>query len=195
MITRLELFEKLAQPDENGHSRVVLRSEFVGEYASLYTRNGCDWGRGDKFPYKLDKKTGPNSRKIISYQCIGFNNVSDKSIRNDIINKIKKKRCLLLGTKINTEVDHKNRRYNDPRVNNKKTQKSTDFQPLGQAANKAKRQFCKDCKKTNKRFDAKILGFKQSFSQGGEDYLDSVDGCIGCFWYDVKDFREKIGFF
>ena len=93
------------------------------------------------------------------------------------------------------EADHKNGRYNNPRVNNKKTQKLTDFQPLGQAANKTKRQFCKDCKKTNKRFDAKILGFKQSFSQGGEEYLESVDGCVGCFWYDVKDFRTKIGFF
>ncbi len=191
MITKLELFKKLAQPDENGFSRVVLRSEFVGEYEPLYTTNGLSWGRQDTFPYllKLERSGG----RIISYQCIGFNNVPDKSIRNDIIKKIKKERCPLLGTK-KPEVDHKNGRYNNQRVNNKKTQKLSDFQPLGQAANKAKRQFCKNCRKTNKRFDAKILGFKESFSQGGENYLESEDGCAGCFWYDVKDFREKVGF-
>tara|TARA_X000000950_G_scaffold30069_1_gene32529 strand:+ start:33 stop:611 length:579 start_codon:yes stop_codon:yes gene_type:complete len=192
MKTKLELFKKLAQPNNDGFSRVVYRSEFVGEFEPLYTTNGLSWGRQDVFPWRL--KLERSGGKIISYQCIGFNNISDKSISNEIVKFIKKERCLLLGTR-KPEADHKNGRYNNPRVNNKKTQKLSDFQALGQAANKAKRQFCKDCKKTNKRFDAKILGFKQSFSQGGEEYLESVDGCVGCFWYDVKDFRAKVGFF
>jgi hypothetical protein len=192
MKTKLELFKKLAQPNNDGFSRVVYRSEFVREFKPLYTTNGLSWGRKDRFPWRL--KLERSRGRIISYQCIGFSNISDKTIRNEIVKFIKKERCLLLGTR-KPEADHKNGRYNNPRVNNKKTQKLTDFQPLGQAANKAKRQFCKDCKKTNKRFDAKILGFKQSFSRGGEEYLESVDGCIGCFWYDVKDFRTKVGFF
>ena len=192
MKTKLELFKKLAQPNNVGFSRVVYRSEFIGEFEPLYTTNGLSWGRQDTFPWRL--KLERSGGRIISYQCIGFNNISDRSIRNEIVKFIKKERCLLLGTR-KPEADHKNGRYNNPRVNNKKTQKLTDFQPLGQAANKAKRQFCKDCKKTNKRLDAKILGFKQSFSKGGEEYLESVDGCVGCFWYDVKDFRAKIGFF
>ena len=192
MKTKLELFKKLAQPNNDGFSRVVYRSEFVGEFEPLYTTNGLSWGRQDVFPWRL--KLERSGGKIISYQCIGFNNISDKSISNEIVKFIKKERCLLLGTR-KPEADHKNGRYNNPRVNNKKTQKLRDFQALGQAANKAKRQFCKDCKKTNKRFDAKILGFKQSFSQGGEEYLESVDGCVGYFWYDVKDFRAKVGFF
>ena len=192
MKTKLELFKKLAQPNNDGFSRVVYRSEFVGEFEPLYTTNGLSWGRQDRFPWRLKLKR--SSGRIISYQCIGFSNISDKTIRNEIVKFIKKERCLLLGTR-KPEADHKNGRYNNPRVNNKKTQKLTDFQPLGQAAIKAKRQFYKDYRKTDKRFDAKILGFKQSFSQEGEEYLESVDGCIGCFWYDVKDFRTKIGFF
>ena len=188
-MTKLELFKELAKPDSNGMSRVVYRSEFVGKYKSLYTENGLSWGRQDLFPYILaTKKQGG---KIISYQCVGFNNVPDKSIRTEITRVLNKKRCLLLGTS-KAEADHKNGRYNNPRVNNKETQKLGDFQPLGQAANKAKRQACKNCKKTNQRFDAKILGFEKSFSAGGREYLQSPDGCIGCFWYDVRDFQKKI---
>ena len=35
MATKTELFLRLAQPDENGCSRWVDTSEFVGEYAEL----------------------------------------------------------------------------------------------------------------------------------------------------------------
>ena len=188
-MTKLELFKELARPDSNGISRVVHRSEFVGKYKSLYTENGLSWGRQDIFPYILNCKR--EGKKIVSYQCAGFNRVPDKSIRKEIINILNKKKCLLLGTS-KPEADHKNGRYNNPRVNNKTTQKLSDFQPLGQAANKAKRQACKNCKRKNQRFDAKTLGFVKSFSEGGKEYLESPDGCIGCFWYDVRDFQKKI---
>ena len=188
-MTKLELFKELAKPDSNGISRIVYRSEFKGKYKGLYTENGLSWGRQDLFPYILDCKR--EGGRIISYKCVGFNKVPNKSIRKDILNIIKKKRCVLLGTS-RPEADHKNGRYNNSRVNNKITQKLSDFQPLGQAANKAKRQACKICKNTNKRFDAKILGFEKSFSLGEKDYLESPDGCVGCFWYDVRDFQKKI---
>ena len=188
-MTKLDLFKELAKPDINGISRVVHRSEFVGKYKSLYTENGLSWGRQDVFPYIL--KTKKDGVRIISYQCVGFNKVANKSIRKEIIETMNKKKCLLLGTS-KPETDHKNGRYNNPRVNNKKTQKLSDFQPLGQAANKAKRQACKNCKRKNQRFDAKTLGFVKSFSEGGKEYLESPDGCIGCFWYDVRDFQKKI---
>jgi len=40
-----------------------------------------------------------------------------------------------------------------------KTQTLEDFQPLSKAANDAKRQFCKECRRTRKRFDAKLLEY------------------------------------
>ena len=188
-MTKLELFKELAKPDKKGFSRPVLRKEFVGKYKSLYTENGLSWGRQDSFPYLLELKR--EGKKIVSYQCVGFNKVPDKTIKKEIKDSILKKRCLLLGTKY-PEADHKNGRYNNPRVNNKLTQRKDDFQPLGQAANKAKRQICKTCKATNKRFDAKILGFEKSFLFGDSNYLESPDGCIGCFWYDVREFQKNI---
>ena len=188
-MTKLELFKELAKPDANGFSRPVRREEFIGKYKPLYTENGLSWGRQDIFPYLLKLKR--DGGRIVSYQCVGFNKVSDKTIKKEIKDFIAKKKCLLLGTK-NPEADHKNGRYNNPRVNNKLTQRKEDFQPLGQAANKAKRQVCKKCKLTNKRFDAKRLGFEKSFLFGGATYLESPDGCIGCFWYDVREFQKNV---
>ena len=40
-LTKIELFEKLAQPDENGVSRWVSVDEFVGEYQGLRAFKWC----------------------------------------------------------------------------------------------------------------------------------------------------------
>ena len=89
-------------------------------------------------------------------------------------------------------MDHKNGRKNNLRVGQLNNQKLSDFQPLCKTANDAKRQHCKSCKKTNKRFNAKILGFEKSFTTGNIEYLESPDGCVGCFWFDVRDFQKKV---
>ena len=75
---------------------------------------------------------------------------------------------------------------------NIKTQKLEDFQPLSKAANDAKRQFCKECRRTNKRFDAKKLGYPISFYAGNENHMGNEEGCIGCFWYDPLEFRKHL---
>ena len=125
------------------------------------------------------------------YKLYGLNNdTSTNSIRKDIIDIIKGMNCLVLGTS-NPEVDHKNGRKNDKRVMNTKTQKITDFQPLSKAANDAKRQHCKKCKETNIRYDAKNLKYVKSVTVGSLEYETGI-GCIGCYWYDIEDFRHKI---
>ena len=126
-MTKLELFKELAKPDKKGFSKPVLRKEFVGKYKSLYTENGLSWGRQDSFPYLLELKR--EGKKIVSYQCVGFNKVPDKTIKKEIKDSILRKRCLLLGTK-NPEADHKKGRYNNSRVNNKLTQRKEDFHEL-----------------------------------------------------------------
>ena len=45
--TQIELFLELAEPDENGVSRWVAKTEFVGKYADLMFQNGWSWGRSD----------------------------------------------------------------------------------------------------------------------------------------------------
>lgn len=45
--TKIELFEELAEIDENGFSRWVSVDEFVGKYQSLQLLNGAGWSRND----------------------------------------------------------------------------------------------------------------------------------------------------
>ena len=73
----------------------------------------------------------------------------------------------------------------------KKTQTLEDFQPLSKPANDAKRQFCKECKESNLRYDAKLLGYSVSFIQGDINYTSELK-CIGCFWYDPIAFRQAL---
>ena len=44
-MTKTELFLQLAQPDQNGCSRWINTTEFVGEYADLKFGNGASWAR------------------------------------------------------------------------------------------------------------------------------------------------------
>ena len=73
-----------------------------------------------------------------------------------------------------------------------KNQKLSDFQPLSKAANDAKRQFCKDCERTNIRYDAKKLGYPMSYYKGNSTHDGTATGCEGCFWYDPIEFRKHL---
>lgn len=200
--TKTKLFLELAQPNENGISRWVSVTEFVDEYKDLKLGNGGSWCRASSplakdYIVEFDKsKTSGNS--IDAIRLNGFNQQKHfkQHIRKDIKDFYKTKNCVMLGingksenTKI--EIDHKDGRKNDHRVSDTKTQKLEDFQPLSKAANDAKRQICKACKETNKRWSAKnILGNPYAFYQGDENYSDEL-GCIGCYQYDPVEYRKS----
>lgn len=203
MATQQELFLELAQPNENGISRWVYTSEFVGRYSSLELLNGLSWGRKSStlaktYNVETDKSITPGN-KIDRIRLNGFNtchtSTYTQSIRSDIKQEISKQRCVILGTNRScdhkTEVDHKDGRKDDSRVMNTSTQTLEDFQPLSKPANDAKRQFCKECKETNLRYDAKKLGYTISFTKGNINYTDEI-GCSGCFWYDPIAFRKEL---
>lgn len=203
MATQQELFLELAKPNENGISRWVNTSEFVGKYSSLELLNGLSWGRKSSslartYNVETDKSV-TTGNKIDRIRLNGFNtchtSTHTQSIRNDIKQEISKQRCVILGTNRScdhkTEVDHKDGRKDDSRVMNTSTQTIDDFQPLSKPANDAKRQFCKECKETNLRYDAKKLGYTISFTKGNINYDEEI-GCIGCFWYDPVAFRKEL---
>lgn len=199
--TKPYLFEKLAQPDENGVSRWVSKTEFVGEYAELMFQNGASWCRKEssiakKYIVKFDKSVTPGN-SVDRIKLDGFRDENDwigsQAIRSDIKNYYKQKRCVVLGTS-NPEVDHKNGWKNDANAMNIATQKMDDFQALSKAANDAKRQFCKECRRTGIRYDAKKLGYPVSYYKGNEQHSGNEDGCIGCFWYDPIEFRKHLRF-
>ena len=192
-MTKNELFLKLANPNKNGISRWVNVTEFVGEYAELKLGNGASWCRKESTIAKAYivefQKTKGN--RIVAIRLNGINNnSSSQHIRADIKREIKKMRCVVLGTS-NPEVDHKNGRKNDDRVMMNQTQMLSDFQPLSKAANDAKRQYCKECIRDGKRYDAKQLGYPMSFYKGTLVY-DQFVGCEGCFWHDPIEFRKHL---
>lgn len=199
-IRKKDLFIELAQPDEYGISRWVKTEEFVGKYSSLSLGNGFDFGRkGSALAkrYKVETIKGGQGKRIIAIRLNGFNtdDIFNQNIRPDIKEAISKEACVMLGTingsseNMKIEVDHKDGRKDDFRVSNMATQKLEDFQPLCKAANDFKRQKCKECKATNKRWSASNLkGFEDfPFYNGGEDYVGT---CVGCYLYDPVEYRK-----
>ncbi|WP_211231316.1 hypothetical protein [Halonatronum saccharophilum] len=192
--TKKELFLELAQPDENGVSRWVDVSEFIGVYEPLTLGNGGSWCRrstslAKTYIIKKDKSiTSGNSIDRLKLDGLREDGSGSQYINRQIQREIRKRRCAILGIS-EVEVDHKNGRKNDPRVMNSSTQRINDFQPLSKAANDAKRQYCKECKRSGKRFDAKELGYPISYIKGGVRHDGSPTGCEGCFWYDPIEFR------
>ena len=195
-LTKIELFEELAQIDENGFSRWVSVDEFVGKYQGLQLLNGAGWSRDDgpfgrKYIVERDKnRTSGNRTDAI--RTAGFRNGTYKAYIDPKIKKvIQAQRCAVLGTS-NPEVDHKNGMKNEDRVMENTDQRLSDFQPLSKAANDAKRQYCIECKQTGIRYDAKKLGYPMSYYQGDAHHNFEEDACIGCYWYDPIEFKKHL---
>ncbi len=200
-MTKTELFIKLAAPNDKGISRWVSINEFKGEYESLQLGNGGSWCRASsslakKYNVEFDKSiTGGNSIDAIRLNGFNTKKTFNQNIRSDIRDFFKNEKCVMLGikgTSENTkiEIDHKDGRKDDWRVSDLSTQKKEDFQPLCKAANDAKRQICKQCKLTNKRWSAKnIKGNPYAFYQGDENYNELL-GCVGCYQYDPVEYRK-----
>lgn len=195
-MTKTELFIKLAQPDKHGISRWVDISEFVDEYACLTFGNGASWARKEsmlarKYVIEFDKSITPGNG-IDRIRLNGLNNGDySQHIRADIKRAIKAQRCVVLGTS-NPEVDHKNGMKNEDRVMRNENQRLEDFQPLSKAANDAKRQYCKECRRTGIRYDAKKLGYPMSYYKGGATHNNEENACEGCYWYDPIEFKKHL---
>lgn len=189
--TLVNLFIELASPDENGVSRVISKTEFIGKYIGLHFTNGCNWMRGLRGKYKYITSGRQNNWKI---QLVGID-VDDttRSIRKDILIEIKSQKCAHTGfegtTQNGIECDHRNGRYDDINVLNTSTQKISDFQPLCRQANQKKRSACKSCNLTNIRFDAKTLGYNVSVIKGDLNYEGT---CEGCYWFGPIEFKNDL---
>ena len=196
MATKTELFLQLAQPNENGVSRWVDTTEFVGEYAELKFGNGASWARKEstlakRYIVEFDKSiTAGNG--IDRVRLNGFNDGDfSQNISPEIKRIIRTQRCVVLGTS-NPEVDHKNGMKNEARVMRNEDQRLSDFQPLSKAANDAKRQYCKECRRSGIRYDAKKLGYPMSYYAGGAEHHGEENACVGCYWYDPLEFKKHL---
>lgn len=174
-------------------SREIPISELKNLHPGFESSNGCQWARSDgsylgkKYKIKRPQKGG----KVFAVRLDGPNANSVKKhrgIQQDIRAEISKQRCVVLDVGSSIEVDHKNGKYDELSNIELENQKIDDFQPLSKAANDAKRQHCKDCIKTGKRYDARRLGYKEGWVVGDEN----TSPCIGCYWYDPKRFNQLI---
>lgn len=195
-MTKTELFLKLAQPNSEGISRWVSVDEFVDEYSVLTFGNGASWARKEstlakKYIIEFDK-TITKGNGIDRIRLNGKNDGDySQHINAAIKREIKARRCVVLGTS-NPEVDHKNGMKNEDRVMKNEDQRLSDFQPLSKAANDAKRQFCKECRRTGIRYDAKLLGYPMSYYKGTAEHNNEDDACVGCYWYDPLEFKKHL---
>ena len=187
-----EIFLVVNPPDEDGFSKEITIDSLMTYNIGFRTTNGGDWCRSDQSAlgkeYNINriKKRG----KIYAIKLDGYNKqlVINQSIRSDIAQNIKKKRCAILDVSTNIEVDHKNGKKDEQYMNDLESQSLNDFQPLSKAANDAKRTHCSNCKESGKRYDAKRLGYSVSFTKGDAN----TDNCPGCYWYDPIKFNEEI---
>ena len=195
-MTKTELFLELAKPDESGCSRWVSVDEFKDEYAELKFGNGASLARKEsklakEYIIEFDKTITPGN-SIDRIRLVGYDDDDySQYIRADIKKEIRSRRCVILGTS-KPEVDHKNGMKNESRVMKNENQKLSDFQPLSKAANDAKRQCCKECIASGKRFDAKRLGYPMSYYKGVAEHHGEEDACLGCYWYDPLEFKRHL---
>lgn len=185
-----ELFEEIAKPNDKGYSRAVSVEELISIDSRFAMGNGGSWCRSDgqlgkKYNIKRIKEKG----KIVAVQLDGFNKQPKERAINKTIKKIiNSQRCTVLDIGSNIECDHKNGKYNDRYMEDLSEQKIEDFQPLSKAVNVAKRQHCKKCNETGKRYDATRLGYVKPFINGDFDSKN----CEGCYWHDPKLFNQTI---
>ena len=184
-------FEIINPPDNDGFSEWITIDTLTTYHPSFRTKNGGDWCRSNLsyLGKKYDVKRQHISNRIYAVKLDGFNKnkTIQPGIRKDIFDEISKKRCAILDIS-RVEVDHKNGKKDEHHLNDLASQSLNDFQPLSKAANDAKREHCKRCKATGRRYDAKRLGYKESFTKG--DF--TTDNCQGCYWYDPQKFNEEI---
>lgn len=88
------LFVKIANPNNEGVSRWVSKTEFVGEYAPLMFQNGADWCRKEStiakyYILEFDKSVTPGN-SVDRIRLNGYKAEEDKigsqAIRSDIKN-------------------------------------------------------------------------------------------------------------
>lgn len=185
-------FLKLAKPDDDG--KAIVPCEKFEKDKDLKLGNGGSWCRknsklAEYFIIELHKDGSGN--KNTSIELLGWNREIQFSqrINRKIVDGLKHHNCVFCGFKSKIEIDHKDGRKDDLSFNDINSQQFSYFQPLCKSCNDKKRQACKVCKETNKRWSAaNIKEYKDfPFYEGGEDYNGT---CVGCMLYDFSEFRK-----
>jgi hypothetical protein len=192
-MTKAQMFLQAANPNSEGKTRLWLYSELEVLYPGVefQTNNGGDWNRSDGVLKDYIIHREKRGVKCIGIRLDGYKDTSiEKRIKPSISKAIKNQRCKVLdvGGKY-IECDHKDGRYTPEIYGDIEDQNTDDFQALHRNVNLAKRTHCNGCKITDKRYNAKKLGYSVGWTDGDENYRGF---CNGCYWFDPVDFNSKI---
>lgn len=154
--------------------------------------------RGNGSPY-FQKDRGVGLKYIIEKDMLGTNKlqkvrtvgaVHTTNRQVPVPKEIKAfytgKACVFCGTYSQIEIDHKDGTREPceyPCI--------VDFQPVCGHCNKVKRERCKECRVSGKRFDARLLGFVVGWVRGRTQFSPSTIRCVGCYWHDPNEFRKQ----
>ncbi|MCK2000459.1 hypothetical protein MZM54_03510 [[Brevibacterium] frigoritolerans] len=188
--TKLLKFERIYREQIQSGAWISKDDMAKNGFFPITNSNGRDI-RFIKRKYELDIVKEGTREVMFRITGIKGNSLLSRSIRKDIIDQLKNKKCAMTASHTNIEIDHKNGRYNDERVLNRKTQTIDDFQPLNKMINNLKREHCKKCKITNIRFDARELNFLIPTLDGQLEHNNLPNGCEGCYFYDITYFNKK----
>jgi hypothetical protein len=192
--SKRKMFIELANPDDDGKSKIITREEFE-KIEELKLGNGGSWCRynsklADTFIIKIYRYGDADNSMISAIELCGWNRDIQvtQRINKKIVDELKDKPCVFCGCTSNIEIDHKDGRKNDLSLNDIENQSEEQFQTTCKHCNDIKRQWCKECKKTNKRWSAtNIKGLTIGFYKGDENYEGS---CVGCYLYDPYEYRK-----
>jgi hypothetical protein len=192
-MTKAQMFLQVAQPDSEGKTELWLFSELEKMFPGVQfqTSNGGDWNRSDGQLKDFVIHREKVKNRTIGIRLDGFKDKSkDRQIRADILKYIRSQNCRVLDVGgENIECDHKDGRYDSETYSNVSNQNTNDFQPLHRNVNLSKRTHCNNCINSNRRYDARKLGYIIGWYNGDESYKGS---CVGCYWYDPYIFNKEI---
>ena len=192
-MTKAQMFLQVAQPDSDGKTELWLFSELEKMFPGVQfqTSNGGDWNRSDGQLKDFVIHREKIKNRTIGIRLDGFKDKSkDRQIRADILKYIRSQNCRVLDVGgENIECDHKDGRYSSDTYSNVSNQDTNDFQPLHRNVNLSTRTHCNKWSTTNKRYDARKLGYIIGWYNGDESFKGS---CVGCYWYDPYIYNREI---
>jgi 5-methylcytosine-specific restriction endonuclease McrA len=196
-----KLVDEIFKPNSDGKSDWITRETLIKSDLNFSDNGNQRHGaffKDDRFIW--DSKRGKRNT-VLALRTNGFQDYKliqkNWPKRPDIKAHYKKMACVFCGQHSELVCDHKNDIYNDPRVQNRKTQTMDDFQSCCNGCNLRKRQVAIVRNRTGKRIGATTIPsmavFGIDFTEGDDTYDETdVNAMVGTYWFDPIAFNKKI---